>query len=271
MNTPRLTDRRTLLRGLAGVIAGIGTASAMAVQRQSLTDPMRLAVDEALMVSGLARSLQRAFGRDTGVAVKLVPGPATAMLAALEQGELDAALSNAPDLEAALEKQGLVHDRRRIAIGRFLLAGPAALAAPLDAGEDIVLALRRLAQVQAAFLSRADGSGTHRFEQGLWRAATTAPQSPWYAPASGGTSLLAQAAARQACTLVEWGVWAQLGRASGLAVLVENDPRLAVDIHVMRSFRVGHPAAKLFVTWVSGRNGRRLIATQRGYLAPNLK
>jgi tungstate transport system substrate-binding protein len=228
---------------------------------------MRLAVDEALMASGLARSLQQSFGRDTGVAVKLVAGPATAMLEALKQGELDAALSNAPHLEAALEKQGLVHDRRRIATAQFLLVGPAALATPLNAGSNIVLALQRLAQAQVPFLSAANGSGTHLLEQELWRAAATAPQGPWYAAAAATPALSAQAAARQACALVERGTWAQQGRSTGLTVLVDNDPRLAVGVHVMRSFRVSHPAAKLFVNWVAGRPGRRLIATRRGYVA----
>ena len=47
------------------------------------------------------------------------------MLEATKEGELDAALTNAPAAEAALDKQTLVHDRRAIAAGDFLIVGPA--------------------------------------------------------------------------------------------------------------------------------------------------
>ena len=54
---------------------------------------MRLGVDVALIDSGLAQALQRGFGRDTGIAVKLIPGTAQALLPALERGEFDAAMT----------------------------------------------------------------------------------------------------------------------------------------------------------------------------------
>ena len=76
---------------------------------------MSLGVDEALMRSGFAQALQRAFGVDTGIAVKLQAGTALDMLEAAELGEQDAVLTNAPRLEVQVEKQGLVHDRRAIA------------------------------------------------------------------------------------------------------------------------------------------------------------
>jgi len=36
---------------------------------------------------------------------------------------------------------------------------------------------------------------------------------------------------------------------------------------VMRSFRVNHPGARLFVNWVAGAGGRRVAAAVRGYHA----
>ncbi|MGZ5713625.1 MAG: hypothetical protein ACXWIG_05655, partial [Caldimonas sp.] len=88
------------------------------------TSPLRLGVDRALVESGLGPSLRRAFSADTGIGVKLVAGPALAVLDALKEGELDAAMTNAPLAEAALDRQGLVHDRRAIAAGEFVLVGP---------------------------------------------------------------------------------------------------------------------------------------------------
>jgi tungstate transport system substrate-binding protein len=257
--------RRALLRLSTAVAALACPALAAALQRRSLDDPLRLAADDALADSGLAGQLQRAFAHDTGVAVQLLRGPASSVLEALERGENDAALTNAPAAEAALEKQGLVHDRQLIVRSDFILVGPSRLAKPLAAGHDMALAAVRLAQAQTPFLGRADGSGTHLAELALWSAARVAPAAPWYQPAPAGTAVLLQARERAACTLVERGVWAAQGGGKGYGVLAEDDPRLVVDVHVMRSFRAQHPAGKLLVQWIAGPKGRELAAAHRGY------
>ena len=264
-----MTRRRdALIRSAAAAAALVWPALARSAQRRSLADPMRLAADDALVDSGLAGQLQRAFGRDTGVAVKLLRGPASSVLQALEQGEHDAALCNAPEAETRLDQQGLVHDRRAVARTDFMLVGPQSLAKALAAGGDVVLALTRLAQAQAPFLSRQDGSGTHLAELALWRTAKLATAPAWYLAARPDEPLLAQAKQRNACTLIERGVWSALGGAAGYVDLAPADTRLAVDVHVMRSFRVNHPGAKLFVQWVAGGQGHRVAASVRGYRAP---
>jgi tungstate transport system substrate-binding protein len=266
---PPMNSRRRALRRLAGAAAAIAAMPGWAAQRSSLTDPMRLAVDDALADSGLAAALQRAFGRDTGVAVKLLRGPATGVLEALERGEHDAALTNAPAVELALDKQGLVHDRQWIVRSDFVLVGPAALAKPLGAGRDMALALLRLAQAQVPFVTRPDGSGTHLAELAAWAAAKIAPAAPWYLDAPTSAPLLAEARRHRACALVERGVWLAQAAPPGYAVLSEGDARLAVDVHAMRTFRSErqHPAGKLFVAWISSAKGRRLAASHRGYQA----
>ena len=260
--------RHALVRLTAAAAALAWPALGSAVQRKSLADPLRLAADDALVDSGLAGRLQRAFARDTGVALQVLRGPAAGLLEALERGEHDAALTNTPELELALEKQGLAHDRQQVAISDFLLVGPTALVKPLAAGGDVALALSRLAQVQAPFMTRADGSGTYLAELALWRAAQVSPVAPWYLSAAPGATLLAQAREHNACLLVERGVWAARGGSKGYAVLVQGDPRMAVPVHVMRSFRVNHPGGKLFVGWVNGRLGRRVVAAVPGYRVP---
>ncbi len=235
--------------------------------------PLRLGVDHALIESGLARSLKHAFGASTGIAVLLVPGAALALLEAIKNGEVDAALLDAPDAEADLDRQGLVHDRRAIAQGEFILVGPAP--APVrgrrpPAGRSGAEALDRIrAQAYAdpaslVFLSAGDGSGVHVAEQALWRAAHVAPLAPWYVNADPKQPLIAQARARGAYALVERGAWARQGGAP-LAVLVEDDPALVESVHVMRSFRVSHPAGKIFIAWIAGGRGRAVVAAHGGY------
>jgi tungstate transport system substrate-binding protein len=250
-------------------------APARAQQRKSLADPLRVGVDQALIDSGLARALQRAFGADTGIAVKLVPGVALPLLDALERGELDAALTNAPEAEAKLDQQGLAHDRQAIAGGEFVIVGPAVRGKGEDVlgsalSRDAVMALKRLkdaAPDRFSFLSAADGSGVHVAEQALWRAAGVAPAAPWYVALKPGDDLIAQARSRAAFALVERGAWLAQGGAP-LAVRVEGDARLLEEVHALRAFRVNHPAGKIFVAWIAGAKGRRVVAAQRGYRSP---
>ena len=275
-----MLPRRTLLLApLAATLAGatVGRA-AQAQQRRAHADPLRLGVDTALADSGLARALQQAFERDTGLAVLLVPKPALALLGALERGEVDVGLCNAPDAETKLEQQGLVHDRRPVARADFVIVGPgvrgkAGDPARISGVRDAAQALQRLRDAALAapgaitFLSANDGSGAHAAEQALWRAAKVAPGAPWFVAAEPGDGPIRQVRARNAYALVERGAWGAQGGAPR-AVLVEGDPALAEHVHVMRSFRVSHPAGKLFVAWVAGPKGHRVVAAVRGYRAP---
>jgi tungstate transport system substrate-binding protein len=272
-----MISRRLLVS--SALLAFSPTRDAWSQQRSSLVDPFRLGVDFALYDSGLAKALQQAFGRDTGVAVKLIRMPALPLLEAIDRGEVDGALANAPEAEDKLDKQGLVHDRRAIAAGDFMLVGPAPRGKVKDpasiAGErNITQALIEMVNGALAmpgaitFLSAGDGSGTYALEQVLWRQAKLAPRPPWYAVADKSGSVIAQAAARGAYTLVERAAWlAHGGGGAALAVLVEGDPLLVESVHVMLSFRVNHPAGKLFVNWLAGPKGRRVAAAQRGYRA----
>jgi tungstate transport system substrate-binding protein len=262
------TSRRLVLAALATLAVPV----AHAVQRRSLSDPMRLGVEQALVDSGLAGQFQKAFGRDTGVAVLLVPGRSAELLESLERGELDAAMTNAPEQEAKLEKQGLAHDRRLLAVGDFVLVGPMEGVGkkakdPVGiAGErDVVAALARIAQAQARFIGAPEGCGAHLASLPLWRAAQVAPAAPWFVESKGNP--MDQALAENAYTLVERGAWLARAR-KPFAIMVEGDPRMATEVRVMRSFRVNHPAAKLFGQWLSGPQGRRVAGSIRGWKAP---
>jgi len=271
-----MSDMSTRRHWLAVPLAALWpVATVRAQQRRSLKDPLRLGVDGALWDSGLAQALQRAFGRDTGIAVQLVRMPALPLLEALDRGEMDAALANAPDAETRLDQQGLVHDRQAVAAGDFVIVGPAPKGKAKDpagiaGGHDAVAALVSVRDAALAapgsvtFLSAADGSGTHAAEQALWRRARIAPAAPWYVAADAATPLIVQARARGAYALVERGDWLAHG-GPPQAELVVDDPVLGEAVHVMRAFRVNHPAGKIFVAWIVGPKGRRVVSMQRGY------
>ena len=263
--------RRSLLVGTlaAAPLFGRGQTSKPAALS------LRCGVDVALADAGLAAALQQAFGRDTGIPVQIVRTPALPLLEALGDGEIDVALSNVPAAETRLEAQGLAYDRRGVASGRFIVVGPAGphRDPPGPAhGHDVETALTwwRDAGADASaapFLSANDGSGVHVAEQAAWRLAGLAPAPPWYRSAAAGSALIAQARTLGAYALVEAGAWARQGGAP-LSIVVDGDARLDEPVHVMRSFRSQHPAARLFVGWITGSRGRSVVAAQRGYRVP---
>lgn len=268
-------------------------AQGQAQQGRSLQDPMRLGVDVGLHESGLAQALQRGFGRDTGVAVKLIAAPAHRVLQALEQGEVDCALCNSPSAEARLVALGFAHERVGVAWSEFVIVGPLLKAAPqakpakaarptkparpaaprdpagLVGASSVAQALQRLAEAVAGdasirFLSAHDGSGTHAIEEAMWSSAKLAPAAQWYQHAAATPDLIAQARRQGSYAFVERGAWAARG-GPPLAVLVQGDPLLRVPVHLMRSFRSKHAAAKLFSAWLVGPKGRYIVAARSGY------
>lgn len=279
-----LVSRRHLLRAAGAAPLAAWCGAVRAQQRRPQTQALLVGVATALHDSGFALHIRRAIARDTGLAVDTTPGPSERMLALLEQGEVDVAITHAPQAEEALLRQGLVHDRRFVASNRFLLAGPMERpAAPatgrkappprdrlgLAGGMDVAAALVQLAQAgaqgQALFVAPAERTGARAKERSLWQAAGLEPQGPWYQRAVGGMAeTLAQANERGAYVLVDRGVWLASRQRDRLGVVVEGDARLADLYHAMRSFRVNHPAGKLFLDWLTGPTGRRAVALAPG-------
>jgi tungstate transport system substrate-binding protein len=272
--------RLHLIAGLAAWAAG--AVDVRAQQRRPGGTPLRLGVERLVADTGLATTLRRSFAGDTGLAVDTEPGPSSALLEALERGEIDAALTHAPAVESRLEKQGLVHDRHAVARSEFVIVGPLERGkdpAGVSGGRDAAAAMARIAQAGAPFLTLGDGSGTHLAEQELWRRAGLAPAAAWYRSVDARAGhLVAQARAAQAYTLLDRASWLVLGApaqsakaaraAPSFGVLVHGDPLLVTDFHVLRSFRINHPAGKLFVAWLTGPRGRRVVASARGFDAP---
>ncbi len=276
--------RHWLQRGAVACL-GWGALPAQAVQRAALNNPLRLGCDESLVGSGLAAAWQRGFAADTGVVIVPVPETAANVLDMLERGDFIMSMTNVPVQEMALEKRGLAHERAQVAVGGFVVVGPPAVAKAVRPAPPakrrsgtpppppappltVTMLMQVLATSQLPFLSRGDDSSTHRFEQGLWRQAQITPAAPWYLRAQGDTPVWLQARDAGACTVVERGVWARQGRASGLAVLAEGGADLSVPLHVMRSFRANHPATRLFSEWARSPRGRRVVNAHPGYSAP---
>lgn len=267
--------RRLLTAWLAGL-------ALPALAQRPASKRLVVGVEASLQASGLAQRLGRAIGRDTGLAIEWHGGPSGAVLPLLERGELDAALTQAPALELALERRGLLYDRRPVARTELVLVGPAPrrLADRRRAGgdpagvageRDAAQALARIAEAgargDATFVAAGEPSGEQALAQALWQTLGAQAPQPWLRSAGPGpTAVLDLARRTGAYALVERGVWLAHGRSSGLAPLLAGDPRLAATYHVMRALRANPPAGRLLVSWLAGPTGQRTVrGFGRGY------
>ena len=279
-----MPHRRRFLSTLAAFPLGAGVSAAFSQQRRPQKEYLRVGVATSLSDSGFAHHIRTAVAHSTGMAIEIVAGPSGQVLNSLEAGEIDIGITHAPDIELALERQGLVHDRRFVASNDFLIAGPVERPAPVKGrkkppppkdplgllgGQDAVAALAQVAaagqQAAAQFVAPVDRSGAWFKQAALWKAAGVSPQGAWYLESAGGMGeTLAQANARGAYVLVDRGTWTAARQRGGLAVVVEGDERLVDSYHAMRSFRANHPAGKLFMDWLTGPLGRRAVAGAPG-------
>ena len=104
----------------------------------------------------------------------------------------------------------------------FVLAGPGADPAGVRDAPDPPAALRRIAQLPAAFVSRGDDSGTHKREVALLRAAGLPEQGGWPGFVQTGTGMgltLQVAGERQAYVLSDIGTFLAFRERTGLVAL----------------------------------------------------
>jgi len=221
-----------------------------------------VAAGTTLVDSGLIDALAAEYeATRPGVELSVV-GEATAQVLALARnGAADVTITHAPDLEAAFEAEGLAKATRVVFSSRFILAGPAAQAAPFS-GLSAAEAFQRIATEGIVFVSRADGSGTHLVEQDIWAGLGLDPHgAPWYLETGQGMGLTLQVASeRGGFTLSELGTFlAALPNLSlvdvGLSVDGLRNPYKAMAVS-------GSPVeaeAVAFVEWLASPEGRAAV------------
>lgn len=257
------------LPALGAVAGGWGTLlvpSGARAQRGG-AEPLVLGIEGLALRTGLAKALLVGLGRDTGLQVRTLEGDGPSLVAAIERGECDAILTQAPQAEQLLERRGLVHDRRPVAVGQYVLAGPAGKRGDPAGVRGLADAAQAAARIAAAgqqgacrFVSQGGAGPTAVAEAAFWKSAGPVPFGDWMLRAGGAgpADALRQAAEQGAYVLVERGLFAAAPDRR-LEILVQGDPRLDAPYHVMRGFRTAHPGAKMLVNWLAGPGGRAVV------------
>jgi len=247
------------------VLIPICAAPALGAHSGASTQEIILATTTSTRDAGLLDALLPVFERESGYRVLVVAVGSGQALAMAKRGDADVVLAHSPDAERELEAQGFVINRRRVMYNDFVLVGarddPAKVRGMTDAAE----ALRKIARTGSPFLSRGDKSGTNALELKLWDAAAVKPAGDWYRETGQGMgSTLTIAQERRAYTLSDRGTYLAWRARWDLDIMVEGDPVLANQYHVMEvsprnAPRVHTSGARALADFLVSARGQRLI------------
>jgi len=205
------------------------------VPRTSNNKDIILATTTSTQDSGLLDVLVPLFQQQTGYQVKTVSVGTGAALALGARGEADVVLVHAPASEVQWMAQGNGTERLLVMHNDFVIVGPADDPARVKGETDALVALEKIADAKAPFVSRGDNSGTQQLELSLWQKDNITPKGqPWYIESGTGMGqTLTIADQRQAYTVSDRATWLSFTGRIQLPILVERDPVLLNVYHVM--------------------------------------
>lgn len=145
------------------------------------SDELLLGATTSVHDSGLLDELVAAFEDESDLDVKPIALGSGQLMALARRGELDVIMAHSPEEEEALIVAGFALERIPVMRNHFLVAGPAGDPAGVAGARALGDAFARIADSEAAFVSRGDESGTHRRELAVWAELGVDPAGEsWY-------------------------------------------------------------------------------------------
>ena len=259
-------DAGALRRVWPAALLGLCLALSQAVARAQTT--LVMASTTSTEQSGLFGHLLPAFKAASGLDVKVVALGTGQALDMGRRGDADVLFVHDPVAEEKLVADGFGLQRWPVMYNDFVLIGPGNDPAQVR-GKDIAQALQKIAQTQAAFVSRGDKSGTHAAELRYWAMAGSSNMGAGYKACGCGMGpALNMAASMGAYVLADRGTWLSFKNRADLAVLVQGDERLFNPYGVIAVNPAKHPHVKVkeaqrFIDWVTSPAGQANIAAYK--------
>jgi tungstate transport system substrate-binding protein len=225
-----------------------------------------LATTTSTQDSGLLDVLVPLARPRAGVEVRVVAVGTGQALELGRRGDADVLLVHDPAGEEKFMAEGHGELRRPVFYNDFVVVGPPADPAGVRGCGSAAEVFRRLAARQTPFISRADGSGTHRKEQALWRLAGVEPAGDWYARAGAGMAqVLRMAAEKRAYALTDRATFLAQRRGPDLEALAEGDRPLVnqyseIVVRADKHAPARHAAAVGFADFLSSAEGKEAVA-----------
>ena len=226
-----------------------------------------LATTTSTRDTGLLDVLLPVFQERTGYNVKTIAVGTGAALALGKKGEADVLLCHAPASEMELVESGDVINRQLVMHNDFVIVGSLEDPAGVKGVKSATEALRKIADKEAVFVSRADDSGTHKKEKEVWNKLGFEPSGKaWYLEAGTGmANTLNIANEKLAYCLTDRGTYLSMKDRQDLVILVEGDAILLNIYHVMQVNPEKHkvvdgPGGKAFVEFMVSDEVQAIIS-----------
>ena len=246
----------------------------------ALAVPVSRAADNFIIVqsttstqnSGLFEHILPLFTKKTGIEVRVVAVGTGQALKNAQKGDGDVVLVHSQPDEEKFVADGWGVKRYPVMYNDFIIVGPAADPAKIAGMKQAPEALKKIAEAQTPFASRADDSGTHKAELKLWHEAGVDPKASsgsWYLETGSGMgATLNIAVGKQAYALTDRGTWLAFANKGDFKVMVEGDNKLFNQYGVILVNPAKHPNVKAeqgqaFIDWLTGPEGQAAIANYK--------
>ena len=246
----------------------------------ALVVPVSRAADNFIIVqsttstqnSGLFEHILPLFTKKTGIEVRVVAVGTGQALKNAQKGDGDVVLVHSQPDEEKFVADGWGVKRYPVMYNDFIIVGPAADPAKIAGMKQAPEALKKIAEAQTPFASRADDSGTHKAELKLWHEAGVDPKASsgsWYLETGSGMgATLNIAVGKQAYALTDRGTWLAFANKGDFKVMVEGDNKLFNQYGVILVNPAKHPNVKAkqgqaFIDWLTGPEGQAAIANYK--------
>jgi len=229
-------------------------------------DTLRISITTTTDNSGVMKVLLPPFEEKTRCKVDVIAVGTAKALKLGEYGDVDVVLVHARKDEDKFVADGFGVDRRDVMYNDYVIVGPKDDPAKIKEIKTAAEALKRIADAKAVFVSRADSSGTHKAEQGLWKTTGIKPEGQWYIESGldmGKT--LAIATDKKGYTLVDRGTFLEHEATTGLVILLQGDEALlnpygVIAVNPKKHSGVNYELAKKFIDYLTGPEGQKAIA-----------
>lgn len=268
-----------------GVSISIITIILVIVGSSCSSEPARLvlATTTSIYDSGLLAEILPDFEARYNTQVDIVAVGTGQAISLGERGDADVLLVHDQEKEQDFVDAGFGSERIPVMYNDFIIVGPLEDPAGIAGLQDATRAFKEIALSMAAFVSRADQSGTHSREMKIWDMIGIIPDpsaSWYYAIGQGMGETLQFAQESKAYTLADRGTYIALKENLGELMVVvggssienNSDPNLINEYSVIPVIPTGSATgpsalAEAFAEWLVSKETQEKIT---GYLKHNL-
>ena len=226
---------------------------------------LKLATTTSTENSGLLNILLPPFEELFNIKVDVIAVGTGAAIKLGENGDVDILFVHAREAEDKFIQDEYGVNRRDVMFNDFIILGPSNDPADIKDESNVILALKKITDCKAYFVSRGDDSGTHKKEKSLWQKAEITPEGKWYMEIGQGMGAALQVAyERQAYILCDRGTFLAYKNKIDLIILSEGDALLFNPYGIMavnpaRYLQVKYIEAIQLIAWVTSIEGQKII------------